>query len=75
MSALTGRTGASSESSNRFTARMSLIRITSSNYDVSADGKRFLMIQEGDHDAPATEIRVVWNWSAELKRLTGAKKD
>jgi dipeptidyl aminopeptidase/acylaminoacyl peptidase len=48
---------------------------TSSNYDVTADGQRFLMIQEGDEDAPATEIRVVLNWSEELKRLTGAKKD
>ena len=42
---------------------------TSSNYDVSADGQRFLMIQEGERDAPATEIRVVLNWSEELKRL------
>jgi hypothetical protein len=32
------------------------------------------MNQEGDQDAPATEIRVVLNWSEELKRLTGAKK-
>jgi serine/threonine-protein kinase len=48
---------------------------TSSNYDVTADGQRFLMIQEGDRDAPATEIRVVLNWSEELRRLTAAKKD
>jgi hypothetical protein len=48
---------------------------SSSNYDVTADGQRFLMIQEGDQDAPATEIRVVLNWSEELKRLTRAKKD
>ena len=46
-----------------------------SNYDITADGQRFLMIQEGDQGAPASEIRVVLNWSEELKRLTRAKKD
>jgi hypothetical protein len=40
-----------------------------SNYDVTADGQRFLMIkpvaQEG---AAATQIHVVLNWFEELKR-------
>ena len=40
------------------------------NYDVSADGKRFLMLSEPEVAAspPATLI-VVENWHEELKRL------
>jgi hypothetical protein len=48
---------------------------SSVNDDVSADGQRFLMIQEADQDAPATQIYVVLNWSEELKRLTQSKND
>jgi Tol biopolymer transport system component len=47
---------------------------SSSNYDVTADGQRFLMIQEGEQDAPATEIRVVVNWAEELKRIMAETK-
>ncbi len=47
---------------------------SSSNYDVTSDGQRFLMIQEGDQDAPATEIRVVVNWVEELKRLLAERR-
>jgi len=40
------------------------------NYDVSADGQRFLMIKavEQGETAP-TQINVVLNWTEELKRL------
>ncbi len=40
------------------------------NYDVSADGKRFLMLKESgaDSNSPPT-IVVVQNWTEELKRL------
>ncbi len=39
-------------------------------YDVSTDGKRFLMIEEDPEDAIApTEIHLVLNWFEELKRL------
>jgi len=48
---------------------------SSSNYDVAPDGQRFLMIQEGGDDAPATQIHVVLNWSEELKRMTKAQKN
>ena len=48
---------------------------SSSNYDVAPDGQRFLMIQEGEQDAPATQIHVVLNWSEELKRLAPEKKN
>ena len=47
---------------------------SSANYDVTADGQRFLMIQEGDQDAPATEIRVVLNWGEELKRIMAERR-
>jgi Tol biopolymer transport system component len=44
------------------------------NYDVSADGQRFLMIKAlGDTQAP-TQINVVLNWAEELKRLVPAGK-
>ena len=44
---------------------------TTRNYDVSPDGKRFLMIKQGGGDqTPApTSIVVVQNWPQELKRL------
>ena len=42
-------------------------------YDVSADGKRFLMIKEAsdskEADAPTPTITVVQNWFEELKRV------
>jgi hypothetical protein len=46
------------------------------NYDVSADGQRFLMLKPVEQgQAPLTKISVVLNWSEELKRLcpTGNK--
>jgi serine/threonine-protein kinase len=39
------------------------------NYDVSADGQRFLMIKESEQAEAIREIHVVLNWSEELKRL------
>jgi hypothetical protein len=36
------------------------------NYDVSADGQRFLMIRSEEEPAP-TRIHVVLNWAEELK--------
>ena len=46
---------------------------TSSNYDVTADGQRFLMIKDDDQDsATSTQIVVVLGWSEELNRLSKA---
>jgi Tol biopolymer transport system component len=45
---------------------------TSSNYDVTADGQRFLMIQHNEI-APA-QINVVLNWTEELKRILQTKR-
>ncbi len=39
------------------------------NYDVSADGKRFLMIQEPEPSDAPEQIHLVINWFEELKRL------
>ena len=38
-------------------------------YDVSPDGRRFLMIKEATQDTPQAHIIVVQNWTEELKRL------
>jgi len=38
-------------------------------YDISPDGKRFLMIKEGDLAEAQGQINVVLNWFEELKRL------
>ena len=44
-------------------------------YDVSLDGKRFLMIKNAEAEAEATppQIIVVQNWREELKRLVPSK--
>ena len=42
---------------------------TSTNYDVTADGERFVMIQEKTEEAVARQINVVLGWAEELKRL------
>jgi dipeptidyl aminopeptidase/acylaminoacyl peptidase len=44
---------------------------TSSNYDVTADGKRFLMIKDDDQDrATSKQIIVVQGWADEVSRLS-----
>ncbi len=46
------------------------------NYDVSKDGKRFLMIKQVDEQpAPVTHLNVVLNWFEELKRLVPTGKE
>jgi hypothetical protein len=44
--------------------------ITIANYDVSADGQRFLMIKD---DPGSGRLNVVLNWQEELRRLGTAK--
>jgi hypothetical protein len=45
------------------------------NYDVSADGQRFLMLKPSEQEAAAqTQIIVVLNWFEELKRVVPGKK-
>jgi hypothetical protein len=43
---------------------------TSSNYDVTADGKRFLMVKDDDQDrATSKQIVVALGWADELRRM------
>jgi hypothetical protein len=45
-------------------------------YDVSADGKRFLMIKDiasTSTDTPMSQLIVVLNWLEQLKRLAKPK--
>jgi dipeptidyl aminopeptidase/acylaminoacyl peptidase len=37
-------------------------------YDVSPDGRRFLMVQPGEPERPATEISIVINWFEQLRQ-------
>jgi Tol biopolymer transport system component/tRNA A-37 threonylcarbamoyl transferase component Bud32 len=39
------------------------------NYDVTRDGQRFLMVKPPAHGARAAQLNVVQNWFEELKRL------
>ena len=47
--------------------------ITNADYDVSADGQRFLMV-EAEKSAVAAELRVVVNWFEELQHQTAGVK-
>jgi len=51
-----------------FEGRFTRIGWATANYDLSPDGKRFLMIK-GEDTAPPTQIHLVVNWADELRRL------
>jgi len=46
---------------------------TDRNFDVTSDGRRFLMIVESEQVAAANHFNIVLNWFDELKRLVPAK--
>jgi hypothetical protein len=48
--------------------------VASSNYDVSADGDRFLMVRE-EPAPPSTQVVVVLNWVEELKAKMRARAE
>jgi serine/threonine-protein kinase len=48
--------------------------ISSSNYDVSSDGNRFLMVKDAMQDAVSRNIVVVMGWSEDLKRILATAK-
>ena len=48
---------------------------TSTNYDVTADGERFVMIQEKIQEAVAQQVNVVLGWRDELKRLANRRTE
>jgi Tol biopolymer transport system component len=41
--------------------------VSSGNYDITADGRRFLMVKDEDQDVYSTKLVVVLNWARELK--------
>jgi hypothetical protein len=43
------------------------------NYDITPDGRRFIMIRPGPSEAPLTQITLVQNWFEELKRRAAAR--
>ena len=45
---------------------------TSANYDVSQDGRRFLMVKDADDGVVSTRLVVVVNFAEELKRMVKA---
>jgi Tol biopolymer transport system component len=52
-----------------FEGQYALGPATTSNYDVSPDGQRFLMVKPAEQEqVPKTQINVVLNWFEELKR-------
>jgi eukaryotic-like serine/threonine-protein kinase len=52
-----------------FEGRYVLGQAITTNYDVSPDGQRFLMVKPAEQEqAPPTQINVVLNWFEELKR-------
>ena len=46
-----------------------------SAYDVSPDGRRFLMVQPAEDTQPATQIHIVLNWFEELKTSAVSSKE
>ena len=46
---------------------------TTRNYDVTSDGRRFLMIMESEQVAAANHLNIVVNWTEELKHLAPTK--
>ena len=63
-------------STPRFLAEASPLlpaRFANAAYDLSPDGQRFLFVRAKEQNAPG-EIRLVLNWSEELKRLAPSAK-
>jgi hypothetical protein len=46
---------------------------TSANYDAIPDGERFLMIEDASPNAECELLRVVSNWSLELKNSASSQ--
>jgi len=48
--------------------------VSGRNYDLSADGKRFLMVKQPPGSQAAPQIVMVQHWAEELKRLVPAAR-
>jgi hypothetical protein len=49
-------------------------RLSNGVYDVSPDGQRFLFVKANVENGPPDEVRVVLNWTEELKQLAPSSK-
>ena len=49
--------------------------VSSSNYDVTPDGQRFVMVKEQSGSIDGTKVVVVLNWADKLKAATPAPQD
>ena len=49
-------------------------RLGNASYDVSPDGQRFLFVKANVENGPPDEVRVVLNWTEELKQLASTGK-
>jgi eukaryotic-like serine/threonine-protein kinase len=54
-----------------FEGRYAADHIVNRNYDVTADGQRFVMVKPSEQELAATQINVVLNWFEDLKRRAG----
>ena len=54
--------------------QLSTLNRVRSEYDVSPDGQRFLMLKPVEQEQAPTQINVVLNWTEELKRLVPTGK-
>jgi hypothetical protein len=45
----------------------------SSNYDITPDGQRFLMIKDSDTESFPSQINIILNWTQELRRIMAEK--
>jgi len=48
--------------------------LANSFYDASPDGQRFLFVKANKENGPPEEVRVVLNWTEELKQLMSNSK-
>ncbi len=48
--------------------------VSSGNYDISADGDRFLMVRDNDQDVASTKLVVVLNWAQQLAEHAANEK-
>jgi hypothetical protein len=49
-------------------------RLSNGVYDISPDGQRFLFVRANVENGPPDEVRVVLNWTEELKHVAPASK-
>ena len=57
-----------------FQAKYPKIRGGRRNYDVTADGQRFLMISGHDQQLSTTQVNVVLEWFEDLKSRAGTRR-